>query len=81
MHSKATYPLRVHQITTQQVGKGSKLINRRNEFFTHHTKSNHEYAQTCLFEGNLLPVHQFTAQVGKGDKRGINFHTSHKIQS
>jgi len=29
VHSKATYPLRVHQFTTQQVGKGS---NRRNKY-------------------------------------------------
>ena len=51
VHSKETYILRVHQFTTQQVGKEDK---RRNEFSLN-TKSNLEYAQTCSFKGNLRP--------------------------
>jgi len=51
VYSMATYKLRVHQVTTQQVGKGGKRRNR----FPLNTKSNLEYAQTCSFKGNSPP--------------------------
>ena len=57
----ATYKLRVHQVTTQQVGKGGK---RRNGFPLN-TKSNLEYAQISSFKGNLpaksAPVHNIAS--------------------
>jgi len=65
VHLKATYPLRVHRFTAQQVGKGGKS---RNEFLN--TKSNLEYAQATY----SLRVHKFTAhQVGKGVRRRNEF--------
>ena len=58
VHSKATYSLRVHQFTTQQVGKGGK----RKEF---HSTQN-QYAQTCSFQGDLraesVPVHNTASE-------------------
>jgi len=59
VYSMATYKLRVHQVTTQQVGKGGK---RRNGFPLN-TKSNLEYAQTVHSKATYpLRVHQFTTQ-------------------
>ena len=63
VHSKTTYALRVHQFTTQKVGKGGKRnefsLNTKSMFTMHkhvHSKATHR-----------LRVHQFTTQhVGKG---------------
>jgi len=71
VHSKATYKLRVHQFTTQQVDKGGKrnklsliknpIMSMRKDV---HSKATYP-----------LRVHQFTTQqVGKGGK-GTNFHS------
>jgi len=51
VHSKETYIviLRVHQFTTQQVGK-----MEIKEGMSFHSTQN-EYAQTCSFKGNLRP--------------------------
>jgi len=74
VHSKVTYNLRVHQFTTQQVGKGgkrNKLSLIKNPIMSMH-KDIHSKATYNL------RVHQFTTQkVGKGSK-GTNFHSSHK---
>ena len=57
VHSKATYPLSVHQFTTQQVGNAGK---RRNEFslFTQNPIMNDVHSKATY----PLSVHQFTAQ-------------------
>ena len=79
LHSKATYPLRVHQFTTQQGCEGGK---KRNEFI-HHTNlifsmHKHVYSKATY----LLRVHRFTTQqVGKKVIGGMNFHSSNKPQS
>ena len=66
VHSKATHSLRVHQFTTQQVGKGGK----RNEFSlnTKSMLSMHKHVHSkATYE---LRVNQFTMQqAGKGGKR------------
>ena len=70
VHWMATYRLRVHQFTTEQVGKGDK----KETTFTHHTKSMlsiHKHAHSKATY--ILRVHQFTIQVGKGDKRRNEF--------
>jgi len=45
----ATYPLRVHQFTTQRVKDAKGGMNSHSS----NTISNHEYAKTCSFKGNL----------------------------
>ena len=79
VHSKATYPLRVHQFTTPQGCEGGK----KGMNFIHHTNlilsmHKHVYSKATY----PLRVHQFTTQqVEKKVIGGMNFHSSHKTQS
>jgi len=74
VHSKATYQLRVHQFTAQQVGKGGK--EGTNFHSSHKILScacKHFHSKATY----PLRVHQFTAQqVGKGGKEKTKFHSS-----
>ena len=76
--SKATYPLRVHQFTTQKVGKGNKGMNFHS---LHEIQS--WVCQICLFRGKLIPKYQVTTQqVGKGGKKNeFSFITQNPILS
>jgi len=65
--SKATYCLRVHQFTAQQVGKGGTIFHSSHKILSWVCKYVHSKATY------LLRVHQITSQqVGKGSKEGIN---------
>ena len=64
----ATYNLRVHQFTTQQVGKEGMD-------FTQHKMSMHKHVHSKVTYG--LRVYQFTTQqVGKEGKRRNEFHST-----
>ena len=59
VHSKETYPLRVHQFIAQQVGKGGDGGKQKSKFHSPHSPT--LCMQTCSFKGNLpaesAPVH------------------------
>ena len=78
VHSKVTYPLRVHQFTTPQVGKGGK---RRKEFSLITQNSNMSMHKHLRSKATyLLKVYQFTTQeMGKGGKR-MNHHTKSNLE-
>ena len=82
VHSKATYPLRVHQFTTQQVSEGGK---RRNNFSLITQKFNHEYAQTHSFKGNLpansVPVHNTASGQRRERRNKFSLSTQNPIMS
>ena len=74
IHSMATYPLKVHQLTTQQVGKRGK---RRNEFSP-------TYAQTCPFKGNLpaesAPVENRASGEGRKRRNGSSLNAKSNLE-
>jgi len=67
VQSKATYPLRVHQFTTQQVGKTGK---KKKKFHSSQKKSNLEYAQKCMvIQKYLLPESTPDHNTASGQRR------------
>ena len=75
VHSEATYPLRVHQFTSQQVGKGGTNFHSSHKILScvcKHVHSKATYHLRCKFTAQ---------QVGKGGKEGTNFYSSNKILS
>ena len=71
VHSKVIYPLRVHQFTVQQVGKGGNNVIVIDQVITQNsTLRMYRYAHSM--ETYSLRVHQFTVQqVGKGGNKII----------
>jgi len=75
VNSKATYLLRVHQFTAQQVGNGGTT------FHSSHKISSWMFRHVHSKATYPLRVYQFTAQqVGKGGKERTTHHTKSYLQ-
>jgi len=79
-HSKATYRLRVHQFTVQQVGKGGNNVIIIDQVITHYTKLNLKNVQTCPFNGNLQAENTASGEMRKQcNHYWPSYHSSHNL--